>query len=64
MADITMCTSNNCPMRASCYRIKAKADEYAQSWSNFEYTCNENSGYPDYISIVKQPNKNIIKNNH
>lgn len=48
MADMTMCTSKNCPMREKCYRIMAKPSKF-QSWSNFEYTCNENSGFEDFI---------------
>ena len=43
-----MCTSENCPYRDECYRVVAKPVEY-QSWSNFEYTCNENSGFEDFI---------------
>ena len=48
MPDITMCASENCPERQECYRAQAKADE-KQIWRNFEYTCNENSGYEDFI---------------
>ena len=50
MSDITMCASENCPEREKCYRAMAKASEY-QSWSNFEYTCNENSGFENFISV-------------
>ena len=50
MADITMCTSENCPYRDECYRVRAKPVEY-QSWSNYEYTCNENSGFEDFIPV-------------
>ena len=50
MSDITMCSSENCPMRYKCYRAQSKANEY-QSWSNFEYTCNENNGFEDFIAI-------------
>ena len=50
MADITMCTSKNCVMGEKCYRVRAKPSEY-QSWSNFEYTCNENSGFEDFIKM-------------
>ena len=46
--DITMCTSETCAEREKCYRAMAKSSEY-QSWSNFEYTCNENSGFEDFI---------------
>ena len=48
IAGITMCTSESCPYRDKCYRTQAKSIEY-QSWSNFEYTCNENSGFEDFI---------------
>lgn len=48
MPDISMCNSDNCPMKDKCYRSTATASKY-QSWSNFEYTCNENSGYADFI---------------
>lgn len=50
MADITMCTSTNCPEYNKCYRAQAMAGQY-QSWANFEYTCNENSEFEDYIPI-------------
>ena len=51
MADITMCVSIDCPMRETCYRAKAKPNPLRQSYSNFEYTCNENSGFDDYIRM-------------
>ena len=54
MADITKCTSELCPQRDSCYRKRAVENEYHQSWSNFEYTCNENSGFQDYIPILNK----------
>ena len=53
IADITMCTSENCPYRDECYRVRAKPSIF-QSWSNFEYTCNENSGFEDFIQYVKK----------
>ena len=60
MEDITKCSSNNCPIRASCYRVKAN-NSTNQSWINFEYTCNEYNGYPNYIASEKKQNNNIIK---
>ena len=53
IADITMCISKNCPYRDECYRVRAKPVGY-QSWSNFEYTCNENSGFEDFIKYDTQ----------
>lgn len=48
MPDITMCSSKNCPLKDKCYRSTATASQY-QSCSNFEYECNKNSGYEDFI---------------
>lgn len=50
MPDISMCTSVTCPMKDTCYRVQAKPSQY-QSWCNFEYTCNEDSGFCDYIKL-------------
>ena len=47
---ITMAASEICQMREECYRERAKPSKY-QSWSNFEYTCNENSGFEDFIPV-------------
>ena len=47
MPDITMCSSVNCPVRNECYRSKAVTDEL-QSY-NFEYICNEESSFSEYI---------------
>ena len=51
MSDITMCTSIKCPQLNTCYRAQAKPDNLCQSWSDFEYTCNEESGFEDYIAF-------------
>lgn len=32
MADITMCNGKNCDLRQTCYRYKAKPNEYRQSY--------------------------------
>jgi len=45
MVDITKCSDEECPMKETCYRYTAKANEYRQSyfihkeWK--EYTRNE-----------------------
>lgn len=57
MADITKCTSSKCPIRASCYRVKAE-NGVMQSWTNFEFVCNENNNYSAYIG---ENDKNINK---
>lgn len=46
---MTMCTSTECPMRKECYRAIADGD--SQEYYNYEYTCNENSGFCDFISV-------------
>ena len=52
MADITKCSSETCPMKNTCYRTTAQNDKL-QSWSNFEYTCNEETGFDSYIADEK-----------
>ena len=32
MADITMCDDGKCPLKDICYRFRAKASEYWQSY--------------------------------
>lgn len=55
MTDIIMCSSDNCPMKSKCYRSNGtKGLEYF----NFEYTCNENSGFCDFILMIKSEAKN------
>lgn len=51
MPDITMCSSSHCPERNNCYRAMAKPNKYAQSYTNFEYTCNEDSGFNEFIKM-------------
>ena len=46
--NITKCSSENCPMRDRCYRAQAP-DSVWQSWCNFEYTCNEESGFDEFV---------------
>ena len=48
MADITICVCEDCPVKEECYRFKAKRDTY-QSYANFGYVCNEDSGFCDFI---------------
>lgn len=51
--DITMCTSGHCPMRKSCLRARGEPNKIRQSYANFEYTCNENDGFSNYIKYEK-----------
>lgn len=50
MTDITMCSSENCPMKNKCYRYESKPNKI-QSYSNYEYTCNEESGFDEFIKM-------------
>lgn len=54
LEDITMCTANGCPMADKCYRhSKGDLDDIYQNYYNFEYTCNEGSGFEDYLRYIK-----------
>ena len=53
MGDITKCTSMTCPYKDTCYRqVNDNSDDINQSWCNYEYNCNENSGFCDYIKAT------------
>lgn len=55
MPDITMCTSNECPVRDQCYRKQAKPSNW-QSWANFEYSCNKDSGFQEFVMCYEGKN--------
>ena len=38
MADITLCTNTDCPLREGCYRFTAKPDPLWQSYARFDYS--------------------------
>ena len=61
--DITMCSSITCPIRADCLRTRTASNKINQSWIDFGYTCNENSGFANYIARISRKNENIIKAN-
>ena len=48
-----MCTSIECPMKEECYRAVAENDD-RQECFNYEYTCNELSGFCDFVSAKAQ----------
>ena len=54
MADITMCTNNNCPVRATCYRHTAKPSE-RQSYSYFSFGVGITGIECDNIIAVNSP---------
>ena len=51
---MTMCTSTECPMKKECYRANSNTNEH-QDCFNYEYGCNENSGFEDFISVKCHP---------
>lgn len=57
MPDITMCLSESCPYKNKCYRAQANPNPYYQSYSNFEYVCNKESGFEDFIKMSKTKRK-------
>ena len=59
MSDIILCSSIHCPVRSTCYRSSAKIKE-SPVWSNFEYFCNEDNGFADYIPMAISEDKNIV----
>lgn len=60
MGDLVMCTSYECPMRKSCRRHSGISASNSQYY-NFEYSCNENSGFADYMTLKINKNTNITK---
>ena len=47
---MTMCTSLECPMRKECSRADSGSGNQ-QDYFNYEYSCNENSGFCDFMSV-------------
>ena len=45
---MTMCTSTECPVREECYRADFDSDD-RQDYFNYEYSCNDNSGFSDFV---------------
>jgi len=63
MADITMCSSEDCPLETICYRKTAPVNEYWQAYAFFSYCRGEDgtiscSGfYPDGINRKRKTKK-------
>jgi hypothetical protein len=52
---ITLCTSVGCPMAYKCARkIEGDSDNINQSYSNLEYFCHSDNGFPDFIPIYME----------
>ena len=50
---MTMCTSTECPMRKECYRADFDGNKFKDRF-NYEYTCNELSGFNDFVYSRKE----------
>ena len=49
MADISMCKDKGCPIKETCWRFKAPANEHRQSYGSFKYgECDVNGNGCDY----------------
>ena len=53
MPDISMCQGTNCNIKDNCYRFKAKASEFRQSW--FCKSPNLDPYYCDYYWEIIKP---------
>jgi len=52
MSDITKCTSVDCPYKTSCLRQLDETNPQYQSWFDFSWQCNFDSGFQDYIRVI------------
>ena len=59
---MVMCTSKNCPYRATCNRSRAMPT-VTQTYNNFEYICNENNGFADFIQYGEIRNASSVDGN-
>ena len=55
MAIIIMCTSNSCPVKENCYRYE-KNPIIIQPCFNYEYDCNEETGFVNFIKKEGESN--------
>lgn len=61
MADITMCKSQDCPLRDTCYRYKAKASEYLQAYFTEPPYNKETGECPTYWGTPQQNIMDTLK---
>lgn len=57
MPDITMCSTDSCLKKETCYRYMATADRMWQSFSDFTDVCVTNKSYDMYIKYSKENKK-------
>ena len=54
MADITKCSTENCPLESTCYRKQAISNPYQQAYGNFPVVNNNCNFY------MSDPNKQYL----
>lgn len=52
MPDITMCKSEDCPLKKKCYRHEAKPSKFWQSYSDFTDGLNEEKTECEYFMKI------------
>ena len=66
MPDLTMCDTNSCELRTTCYRFMAAPSTY-QSWAHWEPKKGKCDGYIEAISksqvrrLAAQPRKPLVE---
>lgn len=64
MADITMCDGNNCSLKSSCYRFKAKPSIRQSYFMKTPYDKKKKScEYYWNLNNISKETKNILDNN-
>lgn len=60
MSDIAKCENESCPLKDSCYRYTALANEFRQSYAKFQIDdeSGECSGFWDNFEYKKRDNEN------
>lgn len=55
MADISMCTNEDCPLSEGCYRQQAMPNVSWQSYAMFSYTESDNGVYcANYMPVTNR----------
>jgi hypothetical protein len=61
MADISMCINEFCPIKNICYRYRAIADEFRQSYADFNYVITDKKEVKcDHYLDVKEYDKSKV----
>ncbi len=58
MPDMSICTGEECPLRNTCYRYRANASEYLQSYIESPYSTEESKC--DFYWPLRQKQENNL----